>query len=86
MVYFLIGFFHIKMTILHSYIHVSLFLNLSVHSTYTEKLQRNEHIKLYTIYTSTVNQLMELAGRTNYHINIQCTEADLEGACGAVNS
>ena len=67
-------------------LYISLILKLTVHSTYTEKLQRNELIKLYTIYTSTVNQLMELAGRTNYHINIQCTEADLEGACGAVNS
>ena len=47
---------------------LSLFLKLTVHSTYTEKSQRNELIKLYTIqhvyvYTSTVNGLMEFAGR-----------------------
>jgi hypothetical protein len=35
-----------------------------VHSTYTEKLQINGQIKLYTIYTNTVNRQMELAGRT----------------------
>jgi hypothetical protein len=52
------------------FVFVFLFLKLTVHSTYTEKLQRNEHIKLYTIYTSTVNRQMELAGRTNYHIYI----------------
>jgi hypothetical protein len=49
---------------------ISLFLKLTVHSTYTEKLQINEQIKLYTIYTNTVNRQMELAGRTNYHIYI----------------
>ena len=38
--------------------------------SYTEKLQINEHIKLYTIYTNTVNRQLELAGRTNYHIYI----------------
>jgi hypothetical protein len=48
----------------------SLFLKLTVHSTYTEKLQINEQMKLYTIYTNTVNRQMELAGRTNYHIYI----------------
>ena len=32
---------------------ISLFLKLTVHSTYTEKLQINEQIKLYTIYTNT---------------------------------
>jgi hypothetical protein len=30
----------------------------------TEKLQINEQIKLYTIYTNTVDRQMELAGRT----------------------
>ena len=45
--------------------HISLFLKL-----YTEKLQVNEQIKLYTIYTNTVNPQMELAPRTNYHIYI----------------
>jgi hypothetical protein len=35
-----------------------------------EKLQINGQIKLYTIYTNTVNRQMELAGRTNYHIYI----------------
>jgi hypothetical protein len=54
-------------TILSDYAHwrysVSLFLKLTVHSTYTEKLQINEQIKLYTIYTNTVNRQMELAGR-----------------------
>jgi hypothetical protein len=48
----------------------NLFLKLTVHSTYTEKLQINGQIKLYTIYTNTVNRHMELAGRTNYHIYI----------------
>ena len=42
-------------------LHISLFLKLTVHSTYTEKLQINEQIKLYTIYTNTVNRQMELA-------------------------
>jgi hypothetical protein len=32
-----------------------------LNSTYTEKLQINEQIKLYTIYTNTVNRQMELA-------------------------
>jgi hypothetical protein len=41
---------------------ISLFLKLTVHSTYTEKLQINEQIKLYAIYTNTVNRQMELAG------------------------
>jgi hypothetical protein len=50
--------------------YISLFLKLTVHSTYTEKLQINEQIKLYTIYTSTVNRQMELNGRRNYHIYI----------------
>jgi hypothetical protein len=49
---------------------ISLFLKLTVHTTYTEKLQINEQVKLYTIYTNTVNRQMELAGRTNYHIYI----------------
>ena len=48
-------------------LYISLFLKLTVHSTYTEKLQINEQIKLYT---NTVNRQMELAGRTNYHIYI----------------
>jgi hypothetical protein len=52
------------------FIYISLFLKLTVHSTYTEKLQINEQIKLYTIYTNTINRQMELAGRTNYHIYI----------------
>jgi hypothetical protein len=33
-------------------------------------LQINEQIKLYTIYTNTVNRQMELAGRTNYQFII----------------
>jgi len=41
-----------------------------VHSTFTEKLQINEQIKLYTIYTNTTDRQRELAGRTNYHIYI----------------
>jgi hypothetical protein len=45
-------------------------LGITVHSTYTEMLQINEQIKLYTIYTNTVNRQMELAGRTDYHIYI----------------
>ena len=53
-----------------TFIYISLFLKLTVHSTYTEKLQINEQMKLYTIYTNTVNRQMELAGRTNYHIYI----------------
>jgi hypothetical protein len=40
-----------------------------VHSTYTEKLQINGQIKLYTIYTNTVNRQMELAGRTSEIFN-----------------
>ena len=44
---------------------ISLFLKLTVHSTYTEKLQINEQIKLYTMYTNTVNPQIELARRTN---------------------
>ena len=40
-----------------------LFLKLEVHSTYTEKLQRNELIKLFALYSSTLSRLMELAGR-----------------------
>jgi hypothetical protein len=36
-------------------LYISLFLKLTVHSTYAEKLQINEQIKLYTIYTNTVN-------------------------------
>ena len=32
------------------------FLKLTVHSIYTEKLQINEQIKLYTIYTNTAYQ------------------------------
>ena len=36
---------------------LSLFIKLTVHSRYIEKLQRNELIKLYTVYTSTVNRL-----------------------------
>jgi len=44
-------------------LYISLILKLTVHNTYTEKLQRNELIKLYTIYTSTVNRLMELTRR-----------------------
>ena len=51
-------------------LYTSLFLKLTVHSTYTEMLQINEQIKLYTIYTNTVNRQMELAGRTDYHIYI----------------
>jgi uncharacterized membrane protein YiaA len=54
---------------------ISLFLKLTVHSTYTEKLQRNEQIKLYTIYTNTVNRQMELAGRTDYLIYISTSVA-----------
>jgi hypothetical protein len=54
-------------------IHINKFYSkkkLTVHGTYTEKLQINGQIKLYTIYTNTVNRQMELAGRTNYHIYI----------------
>ena len=32
-------------------LYLSLFLKLTVHSTYTEMLQRNEHIKLHFVYT-----------------------------------
>ena len=39
---------------------LSLFIKLTVHSRYIEKLQRNELIKLYTVYTSTVNELIKL--------------------------
>ena len=55
-------------------LYISLILKLTVHSTYTEKLQRNELIKLYTIYTSTVNRLMEFTGRTDYlnYISNKC--------------
>ena len=50
---------------------ISLFFKLTVHSsTYTEKLQGNELIELYTIYTSAVSLLMKLAGRTDYLIYI----------------
>jgi len=50
---------------------ISLFFKLTVQSsTYTEKLQGKELIKLYTIYTSTVSLLMKLAGRTDYLIYI----------------
>ena len=41
-----------------------------MHSTYTEKLQRNEHIKLYTIYTSTVNRQMGHTIIFIYQINL----------------
>ena len=51
-------------------LYISLILKLTVRSTYTEKLQRNELIKLYTIYTNTVNRLKELDGRTDYLIYI----------------
>jgi hypothetical protein len=51
------------------------FFKLTVHGTYTEKLQINGQIKLYTIYTNTVNRQMELAGRTNYHIYISNKKA-----------
>ena len=51
-----------------------LYISLILKLTYTEKLQRNELIKLYTIYTSTVNRLMELTGRTDYlnYISNKC--------------
>jgi hypothetical protein len=44
-------------SILCSALLISLFLKVTVHSTYTEKSQRNELIKLYTIYTCTVDGL-----------------------------
>ena len=53
-----------------AFIYISLFLKLTVRSTYTEKLQISGQIKLYTIYTNTVDRQMELAGRSNYHIYI----------------
>ena len=43
-----------------AFIYISLFLKLTVRSTYTEKLQISGQIKLYTIYTNTVNRQMEL--------------------------
>jgi hypothetical protein len=45
------------------YIVPSVFSNVYL---YTDKFQRNEQIKQYAIYTSTVNRLMELTGRTDY--------------------
>jgi hypothetical protein len=50
------------------FLYIFFFLKLTMHSTYTEKLQINEQIKLYTVYTNTVNRQME--GWTNYHIYI----------------
>jgi hypothetical protein len=36
------------------FLYIFFFLKLTMHSTYTEKLQINEQIKLYTVYTNTV--------------------------------
>jgi hypothetical protein len=41
-----------------------------VHSTYTEKLQINGQIKLYTIYTNTVNRQMEVAGNMSFVVHL----------------
>jgi hypothetical protein len=66
-----------------AFIYISLFLKLTVHSTYTEKLQINEQIKLYTIYTNTwsniprENRYCELCQKNQigdeYHYIFECT-------------
>ena len=53
-----------------SYKLLSLFLKTDSSYHIYRKIAKNELIKLYTIETSTVNRLMELARKTDYLINL----------------